>query len=472
MTTTDPAGKLPVRTKLLFGFGQGVESGVGFAASTFLLFYLTNVCKIPASTAGTLIFVTLLIDAIADPIIGSLSDRWRSRWGRRLPFMVLSLPILVAGALGVFVAPAVTGPALIAWILVFNLMLRLGTSLFAMPYSALTAEITSDYNERSSIAIYRCIFAFLGTVVIIAPAFGLVFARPDAMSSPEAYRELGWLIAGAVLLFGGACIAGLVRGSHARESQPVNAHQSPLADLRDVVRNPSFVLLFLAAALCLIGAGSLNAMNLYVYRDFWKLEPAQMQWPQLALQIGLVIGIPVAAIALQRYEKHKALAVSISVVSVFQALAPLLVLASPAPQPGLRIAVLGSTALAFGVCSSLIFVAFQSMVADAIDEHQLRFGARCEGLYYSALVFAGKAAGGAGSMVAGFALTMIGLDQANPASAAPLDPQTATWLGLLWGPGHALVFAGTVPLLMAYKLDRRRHSKIRLKLAQAESGVA
>lgn len=465
--------RLSVRTKLLFGCGQAVESGVGFAASTFLLYYLTNICRIPAATAGTLIFVSLLIDAVADPAIGALSDRWRSRWGRRLPFMAVGLPVLVAGALGVFVAPPLSGLALMAGVLAFNLMLRLGCSLFAMPYSALTAELTTDYNERSSIAVYRCIFAFLGTVAIIAPAFGLIFAKPEAMSSAQAYRELGWLIALVVTLFGGACIAGLLRQGQARASQPLGLHQSALADLRDVLRNRSFVLLFAASIACLVGAGSVNALNLYAYRDFWQLSPAQMQWPQLAIQVGLVLGIPVAALSLQRFEKHKALMVGIALITAFQGLAPLLVLAQ-APAPVL-ITALCSASLVFGVCGSLIFVAFQAMVADAIDEHQLQFGTRCEGLYYSALVFGGKAAAGLGSMLAGFALSLIGSDAANGAAAATIRPDAVTQLGMIWGPGHALVFAVAVLLLMAYRLDKQRHAQIRQALAsnaQRAAGAA
>ncbi|MES3021602.1 MAG: MFS transporter [Pseudomonadota bacterium] len=469
--TIEHTSKLPVRTKLLFGSGQGLESGVSFATNTFLLYYLTNICKIPASTAGTLIFVSLLIDAIADPAIGSLSDRWRSRWGRRLPFMALGLPMLVVGAIGMFESQAVTGLALMAYVLAFNLLVRLGTSLFSMPYSAMTAELTPDYNERSSIAVYRCFFGFLGAIVIIGPAFGLIFAKADAMSSPQAYRELGWLMAGTAILFGGACIAGLFRGRHASQSQPGLSHQSPLGDLRDMLRNRSFLVLFLGSVVCASGAGSLNAINLYAYRYFWNLLPAQMQLMQLAIQIGFVAGIPVAAFALQRFEKHKALMVGLSVLAVFQGLSPLVVIMLPAAAPQLIITTLCGTSFVFGACLSLIFVAFQSMVADAIDEHQLMFGARCEGLYYSSLVFAGKAAIGIGSMVAGFLLTMIGLGRPDQVAVAALNPDAATWLGMIWGPGHALMFAATVPVLLAYKLDKRRHAQVHVRLSQAAHGV-
>lgn len=470
--TNNFSTKLPVRTKLLFGCGQGVESGIGFAANTFLLYYLTNICKIPASTAGTLIFLSLLIDAIADPAIGSMSDRWRSRWGRRLPFMVAGLPMLVIGAIGMFEAPNASGYALMAYVLVFSLLVRLGTSLFAMPYSAMTAELTPDYNERSSIAVYRCLFGFLGSVAIIGPSFGLIFAKPEAMSSPEAYRELGWVMAGAAMLFGGACVVGLFRGSHASNSQPGTAHQSPLGDLRDMLRNRSFLVLFVGSVVCASGAGSLNAINLYAYRFFWQLSPAQMQVMQLAIQIGFVAGIPVAALALQRFEKHKTLMVGLSVLALFQGLSPLLVLMLPAPAPQLVTFTLGCTSFVFGACLSLIFVAFQSMVADAIDEHQLMFGARCEGLYYSALVFAGKAAIGIGSMVAGFLLTAIGLDRPDQLAALPADSPAVAWLGFIWGPGHALMFAATVPVLLAYTLDKQRHAQVRRKLSQAALGAS
>ena len=459
--------KLSIRTKLLFGCGQGVESAVSFVANSFLLFYLTNVCKMSASLAGALIFVSLLIDAVADPAIGTCSDRFRSRWGRRLPFMAAALPVLAVACIAVFTAPAASTFALSAYVLIFNVALRLGTSLFALPYSAMTAEITGDYSERSSVAVYRCLFAFLGTVAVIAPAFGIIFARPDSMSSAAAYRDMGILTAVVVLFFGTACIVALYKTGHGEPAKVAPTHQSAWSDIRDLGRNRSFVLLFSACLLILVGAGSLNALNLFAFKYYWKLSTPQMQFPAMSAQIGLLLGIAVAALTLQKVEKRKALLVGMTVLTCFQGLPPLLFALSPAqPSSAVLLTVLCIVSFVFGTCCSLVFIAFQSMVADAVDEHEHRFGSRCEGLYYSSLVFGTKAAGGAGSLLAGLSLTLIGLGDASQTADVAISAQSAAWLGAIWGPGHALLFAMSIPLLAMYKLDSRAHAQIRHQLEQ------
>jgi GPH family glycoside/pentoside/hexuronide:cation symporter len=92
--------------------------------------------------AGTIIFLSLIVDAVADPLIGSWSDRSHSRWGRRLPFMVVAVPIICIASLALFSIP-VSGETVgaIGLALFLNVLLRVGTSLYAIPYAALTAEL-------------------------------------------------------------------------------------------------------------------------------------------------------------------------------------------------------------------------------------------------------------------------------------------------------------------------------------------
>ena len=205
-------GRLPIKTKLLFGLGQGVEVSATFVANTFLLFYLTSVAGISPAMAGTIIFLSLIVDAVADPLIGSWSDRSHSRWGRRLPFMVVAVPIICIASLALFSIPA-SGETVgaIGLALFLNVLLRVGTSLYALPYAALTAELTSDYDERSSVTVYRMIFGFIGTVLTIAPAFGLIFASKEAYASRGAYMQLGLLLSVVVLVMGSSCVFGVRR---------------------------------------------------------------------------------------------------------------------------------------------------------------------------------------------------------------------------------------------------------------------
>ncbi|MES3021594.1 MAG: MFS transporter [Pseudomonadota bacterium] len=461
--------RFSVVQKLLIGSGQSVETAVAFVAATFLLYYLTNVCGIDPAIAGAILFVSLAVDAVADPLIGSWSDRLRSRWGRRLPFMVVALPVVSLAAFALFAMPTGWGSAAtISCALLANIVLRVSTSVYTLPYAAMTAELTTDYGERSSIAAYRALFSFVAAVACAVPAFQYIFNSPQKMSSAGAYVELGMLAAAVVFATGAICLLGMrsMPRSQASSRPTAEPRGSIATDVRELFRNQSFVVLFLSCLLCLVIAGSLQALNLYAYQYYWHLSTSQTQQAVLVLQAGFLVGIPLALVLLRAVEKRTAMAIGFVALAIVQGVFPLLAkLALFAAVP--PIGMVCSMTLVFGLCSSLLFITMQSMVADAVDEHEYRFGTRCEGLYYSSLIFATKAANGLGSLLAGVVLSVAGLKGAQSAGGtAALSEQGADLLGLLWGPGHGLMFLLLLPILLNYRIDRREHSRIIAALAQ------
>jgi GPH family glycoside/pentoside/hexuronide:cation symporter len=460
--------RFSVLQRLVIGSGQSVETAVAFAAATFLLYYLTNVCGIDPAIAGTILFVSLCVDAVADPLIGSWSDHFRSRWGRRLPFMVVALPIVCLATFALFSIPTGWGgAATITVALIANIVLRVSTSLYALPYAAMTAELTTDYGERSIIAAFRALFSFVAAVACAVPAFNYVLNSPQKMTSPGAYMELGMLVAAVVFATGAICLLGTRSMPRSHAAAAEHAPRGAIVkDVKELFRNHSFVVLFLACLLCLVIAGSLQALNLYAYQYYWRLTTSQTQQAVLVLQAGFLLGIPLAVLLLRVVEKRTAMAIGFVTVAVAQGVFPLLAKVPPftALSP---IAVVSCMSLMFGFCSSLLFITMQSMVADAVDEHEYRFGTRCEGLYYSSLIFATKAANGLGSLLAGVVLSVAGLKGIQAAGgAAALSPEGTALLGMLWGPGHGLLFLLVVPILLRYRIDRREHSRIIAVLAQ------
>ena len=103
---SETAAKLGVTTKLYYGSGQAVDAVVQAVVNTFLLFYLTAVCGMSGGAAGSIFLISLVIDGLLDPLIGRLSDNWRSRWGRRLPFMITALPPMMIASALIFALPS------------------------------------------------------------------------------------------------------------------------------------------------------------------------------------------------------------------------------------------------------------------------------------------------------------------------------------------------------------------------------
>ena len=452
---------------LIYSTGQASEMLVAGVVGTFLLFYLTSVCGLRPDVAGLVLFISLAVDAVADPVIGAASDGWNSRLGRRHPFMIVGLITLPIAIIGVFVLP--TGlPAgwIFGYVLAFNILMRISLSFFMLPYAALLPEFSTDYTERSRMMIYRLVIALLAQAAVLALSFGVFFKGENALSEASPYVPFAFLMAGIILItclvstFGTLPAAIMLR--RPSEMQPPMSRF--FKEIFELFRNPSFVSLFFGILIYMIaGMGFLNSINLHVFRYFWDLTPEQMRMPTIAQPVGILISIPLTARLVKVMEKRNMMLVAVGIFTITYSIPPLLKIMGILPPGGFAsLACVILSGIVFGLCIGLSFVSAGSMVADATDEHDYLFGNRREGLYFASLVFASKAALGLGGMLAGFSLQLIGFPSApaSPEGAAQLTPQVTRWLGLLWGPVFATGMLLSVPFFLRYKLDRKTHHKI------------
>ena len=464
---SETAAKLGVTTKLYYGSGQAVDAVVQAVVNTFLLFYLTAVCGMSGGAAGSIFLISLVIDGLLDPLIGRLSDNWRSRWGRRLPFMITALPPMMIASALIFALPSnFSGAVLYAYVLALNIVLRVGLSIFALPHSALTAELSDDYGERSVISTFRALFIVLGTAAALLPAFAFLFAGEGALQSRAPYPWLGLMAAALIGGFGSVCVAGIFRRARSLPMPAVEAAAAGfLSDMAQLFRNPSFVPMFGGAVLVLVGQGATTALNLHAYRYFWELPTAYMQLPLLILPLGMLLGTLAAGVLLRRIEKRDGVVGAITLLGGYQLLITLLAVTGVVPASSMAAVVLVAiSGLLFGGCGALCFVCFYSMIADAVDEHDLLFGVRREALYAAALMVGAKAATGLGAFLSGLGLQLVGF--VAPAEANGIvEPDIATSVGLLWGLGGALVVLAAIPFLLKYKIDRSHHAAVLESLA-------
>lgn len=179
------ADRLPYVTKLSYGLGEMAEGVKSAALETFLFFYYVQVVGLSGSMTGLALLVALLFDGLSDPVIGNVSDNFRSRWGRRHPFLYLApIPLAVCLYL-LFSPPAGAGPWLLfAWLLGFTALGRLMQSFYFVPHMALGAELSTDFRERVSVSGFRALFAYIGRLLVLGLAFSLFFRSSPA--SPTA----------------------------------------------------------------------------------------------------------------------------------------------------------------------------------------------------------------------------------------------------------------------------------------------
>ena len=460
--------------KFAYAFGQMIESGY-LVVSGFVFFYYTAVLGLSGSLVGTALAISMCLDALMDPLIGSFSDNVRSKLGRRLPLMLAAGPLVVLALGMLFAPPAGLAPLLLfTWLVFAKMALRGAASLYNLPYAALGAEMADGYVERASVVAYRAVAGIVIGVLITGLAYGYFFAGKGGLQIRDHYSAFGWSV--ALIMFSGAaiCCAGVWR--YARKLPQPKTPPSPLLiglfrGLPEVFRNASFRTLFVSAVLFWVAAGINGAFNNYVYVFVWKVPPQSIQFTSYAYFAGILAGIPVARTLLSRLEKKTVILQGLGLVMtgfvVLQTLRAtgVFMLSGAEAVPWLC----GNAAL-IGIGVGLLSVAYPAMMADAADEHEVLFGSRREGLFFAGLGFASKAASGLGQMAAGFALDALHFPKSAGALVGAVVPEhVLRLLVLAWGPlAAAFAMVGALALL-PYAITRLKHHDIagRLRVKRA-----
>lgn len=462
---------LPTGLRLAYASGSLLDCIVTQGLNIFLLFYLTAVCGLPGGLAGAAISVGLVVDAVVDPLIGSLSDAWHSRLGRRLPFMLVGAPAAALLFVLIFSLPAHWGTgALLAWVAAISILLRVAVSLFILPHQAVGAEVSDDGVERSMIVALRVGIGMVGILVALALGFGFFFAGPDGLSRRESYAPFAATL--AAIGFAGAAVscwatAATRERQHAARRRAGSSLSELVEGLHEVMGNRSFRVLFIGAVTFFVAMGTNLSLGLHANTWFWHLSTAQTKLATLAIFAGLVLGAPIAGPMLARMEKRTVLLIGLVGMAVAQGGPAALRLCGLLEAQGdALLAVLASVLLGGNLLLSAAFIAFGSMMADAADEHELLFNARREGLYFAGWAFANKAAVGAGTLIAGLVLQAISFPtNAGSDAAASLPAHTTAWLGICFGPGCALLTLCSAGVTLLYRIDRRTHAGILRALA-------
>ncbi len=469
-TAIEPA-PVTARVKLTYGMGQLVESSSTTVYSTFLFFFYTALLGLPGSLVGLATAISLVIDAVADPLLGSWSDATRSRWGRRIPFMALGAPGVALGLGLVFSPPAgASTPVLFAWLLAISLLMRFAVSVFNVPFIALGAEISEDYAERSSVVAYRTIFSIAGPLIALVLGYGVFLAGKNGLTHAGGYAPLAWSIAALILIGGVVSVLGSHRFAATLPTEAPEAvaiHRRFVGEIVEIFKNPSFRVLFAVSVLFWVAQGVASALAQHLNLYVWRISSSQILLVTLAYFAGLVFGLPLTPILAKRVEKRNLVMAGLVILCVAQGgLAGLRGLGIFMLSGSVVVWPLALNSFVAGVGVTFAGISIASMMADAADEHDFLFRRRREGLYFAGLGFAGKAATGVGALVAGVGLDAIGFPAgvAQKGAEIHLSAGTLDGVALIAGPLVAAVAGLATILLIFYRIDRRRHDLILAEL--------
>lgn len=469
--------RLRLGRKAAYGSGQMVDLVVSSMLNSFALFYVTSVCGVPGGLAGLALGAGLVIDAFMDPFIGSLSDSWRSRFGRRVPFMAIGLvPLLITFNL-IFALPSTLNPTLLFfWLMTLSVVLRVSQSIFGLPYNALGADLSDDYTERSSIAAWRWGIGIIGTLAVIGLGYGVFLGGPDGLAQRSAYLPFTLTLSVLIVLGGLLAIrVGLSTPSPEPDSAgPEKAvHHRLFGEMAEMFRNRTFRTLFGSKLLLNLAQGLYLTLSLHMHVFFWGQSAEQIQAITMPGVLGLALGAPLAGPLIARIEKRTMLVIGLVGMALCQGVPVALQLAGLLPLTDGGLTNFLAVATFFnGITFALSVIAFIAIIPDAADEHELLFGVRRQGLYAAGWAFATKAATGGGLLLAGLVLQLINFpaDASAAGDAAAVPERTSQLLALAGGPGSAiLALLGTV-LVLFYRVDRKAHADIRAQLSTRRGG--
>lgn len=460
---------VPFSSKFAFGVGQFAEGLKNTGFGLFILFYYNQVLGLSGTLAGAALFIALMFDAVTDPLAGSLSDNWKSKFGRRHPFMYASAIPLAIAFLGLFSPPeGMSEFQLFLWLTVFAVLTRGAMTLYHVPHLALGAEMTENFQERTKIVAFRQFFGTFGGAT--ASIIGLGYFFSDAHGGRlaiENYTPYALTLSVLMVITIWYSAVGTQKEiPHLLQPKP-KPKKNVAVQLKDEMfeafQNESFRWLFFGVLIVFIMAGVMGALDLYMLQYFWELTGIQMLYLQIAQVVGLMIGTFFTAFLHRYFSKRFGVVLGTSAWAVFQLLPVVLRLLGWFPENGDLVLVYLLTSMKFvqGLLLQQAFISFGSMMADVADEHEYNFGARQEGIFFGAIAFSGKATSGFGNFIGGIGLDVISWPRgADIETAADIPPDTLVNLGLLYGPFVAMFAVVSVWCYSHYKLTKERHTEI------------
>jgi Na+/melibiose symporter-like transporter len=403
--------------------------------------YYTETLGVPIATAGWVLLLIRLFDAITDPVVGYVADRIDPAFGRRRLLFLLSLPVAALAALMLY-WPSDTAGA--AWLGVWGCIVSLGFTMAMVPYSAWGAELVEDYHGRTRLSAFRETFTLIGTLIAIVLPFAIGFEARGL----SGLGVLGIVVALGLLVLGAFAVL--------RTPEPPDRTQVrlPFGDaLRFLATNRPF--LRLVFAYLLNGLANGIPATLFLYFVSARLGLPDMRGPLLFLYfLCAIAGVPLASFAAGRLGKHRAWSIAMLVACAVFAIAPFL-------GPG-SLYSFGAICVVTGILLGFDLALPPSIQADVIDADTAVSGQQRSGFYFAAWGLATKLSLAVGAGVVFPILSAAGFD---PAVGAANTTSALFALAVLYAWVPIILKLAAIALMWTFPLDERMQQQLRTAIA-------
>ena len=460
------APPLRTGTKLLYALGTAATGIKTRALVSFMMIYYNQVLGLSPAAVSAVIMIATIVDGFVDPMVGQVSDSFRSRWGRRHPFMYVAiLPTTVAFFLIWAPPTGMTTGELFYFLLVCLIVVRVFDTFFELPAIALVPELTQDYDERSTLMSLRKGFEMVaGLLMALAGYQYFMRERADGtggLTDPDGYFAFG--ATASVLIFVTMLLSAV--GTHGRIKylrQPPKRKARVIVVLREMLgtlNNRVFVIIAIAGMLYATCLGIRQALEIYFFLYFWELEQSQIAALTLISVPGSLLGVLAAPFVSRKFGKRKGTlvcwgpALLINIAPIVLRLLGLM----PDNDSDWVFYILMAENLAVQTLVITAAVLVPSMISDVVEDAEVKTGRRAEGLLFSADNLFRKLVSGIGVLVAGLVLTAAVFPANAERGAVPegvLDSMALYYL-----PIYVTIFVGAMIAVSRFGIDREIHQR-------------
>jgi GPH family glycoside/pentoside/hexuronide:cation symporter len=446
--------KLPAWRKWMYGSGDLGFSITSTIIGVYFLFFLTDVVGINIKIAGLAIFIGRTWDYINDPLFGYISDRTRTRWGRRRPFLLFgAIPFAIFFTLMWWKPPIQGDLALVVYYTVIYILYDASATMIYMPYFALTPELTSDYDERTSLTSLRALFSLFGSLV----AFTLPLLIVSTFSPENADSVL---IMGLVFGFASAIPLWLVFFGSRERPEFMNQKQPSLGEsIRASIDNPPFLFSAAIYLFTWVSIDILQASILYFIIHVVNQENHN-ELIMASIFVIAMFALPLWTWVSRRLNKRIAYIIGVAFLA-----AVLLVLVTLTPTTPIYIILILCILAGIGVSAAHVMP--WSIIPDAIEYDELKTGERHEGMFYSFISLSQKIA-------SSFAIFMVSqvLGATGYIQNSNQQPTSAVLgIRIVIGPIPAFMLCIGILFAILYPLGRERYTQIALELEEKRARV-
>jgi len=478
-------------TKFFFGLGAVGETAYMAMFNTFIGIYYNQAVGLSNSLIGTAILLALVADAVSDPSVGILSDRWKSKFGRRHPFLFIAPIPLALGLWMIFNPPAaITATdtiessngqlSLFAWLAFWSIITRLALTLYAVPHMALGGELSNDPRERSQVFSINALIGYTSGAMFTFIAWSVFLSGETTGADGVAVsNHLKASYYGPLTLFAGAliliCVSFCAFGTYSRIpylSQPRKNQERlsiylVLGKIVKTLKNRNYLYLVVGFFFFMVSSGLYETFNVFIATYFWELKPEEMRWLALSFVPGIVVGASISPKLMHIFDRRPVLIGSIIIALFFAQLAVDLRLLGLFPENGspMLLPALIANTFGFGFGVGMGAVTVPAMLGDIVDQHDLETGHREEGLFYSARSFFAKMSFSVAFFIGGIILDYF---VRLPFDAVPgqIPDDVVFRLGLAAGPVMAVGGIFAVYFYARYDLNKSQQKEVRRQLQE------